>query len=349
MRVLLISPMPPPAGGIATWTKLYIESQEAQKHNINIINIALTGERAKKHSKYNFLEEINRLVNIIKNVKLKTKEKYDIAHINSSCSKFGMWREYLIIKILKKKNTNIIIHFHCDIPYMIKSKLQKYMIKKIIKNVDGSIVLNDGSKQYINNINANGLIYKVPNYIDENIYQMIPDFTNFEKVKNIIFVGRVCKDKGCDIIYNIAREFPQINFKLIGNIDIDFINKEKPNNVELEGEKELNYVIEKLEESDLFLFPSYTEGFPCAVLEAMAIGLPIITTPVGAIQEMLEDKGAVYCNIGKEKEFIDAIKRISEDQEKRINMSKWNRKKVEEYYREKVLEKIFKIYRSIIK
>lgn len=348
MKVLLISPIPPPAGGIATWTKLYIESQEAQKHNINVINIALKGERAKKHSKYNFLEEIIRLIDIIKDVKLKTKENYDIAHINSSCSKFGMLREYLIIKILKKRNINIIIHFHCDIPYMVKNKFQKYIIEKLLKNSNGNIVLNDGSKQYLNNINADALIYKVPNYIDENIYQRIPDFTNFRKVENIIFVGRVCKDKGCDIIYNIAKEFPKINFKLIGNIDVDFIDKEKPNNVELEGEKELEYVIGKLQESDLFLFPSYTEGFPCAILEAMAIGLPIITTPVGAIQEMLEDKGAVYCNIGQEQGFIDAIKNLSKHEEKRINMSKWNRKKVKEYYRDKVLKKIFKIYRSII-
>jgi len=46
---------------------------------------------------------------------------------------------------------------------------------------------------------------------------------------------------------------------------------------------------ELLASSDVFLFPSYSEGMPNAVLEAMAIGLPIITTKVGGLNDFFEN------------------------------------------------------------
>lgn len=88
MKVLLISPLPPPAGGIATWTELYMKSKKAKENNVKIINTSIIGERAQNLTGYNYADEIKRLKSIIKelNSNLK-KEKFDIVHVNSSCSK----------------------------------------------------------------------------------------------------------------------------------------------------------------------------------------------------------------------------------------------------------------------
>ena len=104
MKVLLISPLPPPAGGIATWTELYINSTTAQQHNIKLINNSIIGKRTQNLAKYNFIEEIKRLISIINELKSSIKkEKFDIVHINSSCSKFRINKRLYMCKVIKKK------------------------------------------------------------------------------------------------------------------------------------------------------------------------------------------------------------------------------------------------------
>ncbi|MGM9800099.1 MAG: glycosyltransferase family 4 protein [Muribaculaceae bacterium] len=68
-------------------------------------------------------------------------------------------------------------------------------------------------------------------------------------------------------------------YKIYGNADW----------FEICGEMEYVDVIKEMIKCDIFVLPTYTEGFPNVILEAMAVGCAIITTPVGAIPQMLED------------------------------------------------------------
>ena len=127
---------------------------------------------------------------------------------------------------------------------------------------------------------------------------------NLEKFKyskysnrNIIFImiARLLKDKGIrEYIYAaniIKQKFPKVCFKLIGPIENTFnsislkeINKLiKNNSVEYLGEKKDVY--KYLKDSSVCILPSYHEGLPRSILEAMAIGRPIITTNAPGCKE----------------------------------------------------------------
>lgn len=345
MKILLISPLPPPKGGIATWTIAYKNSSILKEHSIEIVNTAIMEKRRKKLKRLYLIEEIKRLINILKSLEQKIQnKKFDVAHINSSCSALGLYRDYICIKILKKRKIKIFIHFHCDVSYMVKHRSQKNLLKKILANIDGAITLNKVSYQYIKAIDENIKVTIIPNFINEDLVIKQNKKIN-NKIEKIIYVGRVCKEKGSNIIFDIAKEFPNIQFKMIGKVTQEFDNIEKPINIILEGEKASNYVIKELKKSDLFIFPTNTEGFPCALLEAMAVGLPIITTKVGAIQDMLEQNGGIYCRLNKREDFIEAINRLNYNKEQREKMSMWNINKVKQMYlQENVIKKIIELY-----
>jgi len=88
-------------------------------------------------------------------------------------------------------------------------------------------------------------------------------------------------------------------------------------------------------ELDIFVFPTFYpfEGLPLVILEAMAAGLPIITTSVGSIPELVID-GETGFIIGKNnpQAAADAIIKLIENLELRMNIGKAGRKRYEEYF-----------------
>lgn len=81
-----------------------------------------------------------------------------------------------------------------------------------------------------------------------------------------------------------------------------------------------------LRTSAIFTLPSYSEGFPVSVLEAMAAGLPLVVTPVGALPEVLaEDVNGHFVPVGDSAALAEAIIRLARDPDLRARMGKANR------------------------
>ena len=112
------------------------------------------------------------------------------------------------------------------------------------------------------------------------------------------FVGRVQKEKGVfdllEAFASICQEFPGTKLKLFGkiydrgHIESTIVRLGIGKSVGMSGYFE-GPVNEVLRSIDIFVFPSLWEGFPFSILEAMAVGLPIIATRVGGIPEMITD------------------------------------------------------------
>jgi glycosyltransferase involved in cell wall biosynthesis len=82
---------------------------------------------------------------------------------------------------------------------------------------------------------------------------------------------------------------------------------------------------ELLASGNLFVFPSYSEGMPNAVLEGMAVGLPIVTTKVGGLNDFFENgiMGS-YIEIKNVNSIVKEISHLYENQELRNTISKYN-------------------------
>ena len=340
MKVLLVSPLQKNAnGGIAVWTDMFLSACESAGIEPSVLNIAMTGKRLENGSaKRNLFDEIFRTRRIFRDLKaLLEKEKYDVAHINTSCGKFGIVRDYMTAKKIRKKqpDVKIILHCNCNIPDQIKTKRGFKYLSKLIAISDINMVLCDSSREYLKEKFGVESI-KVPNFIDEKYIATEPKKIN-EKIENVLFVGRVVKAKGLDEIVAVAKQMSEIKFKLVGAVGSYAKGMDFPENVELVGQIDHARVIEEMDKADVFLFPSHTEGFSIALMEAMARGLPAIATDVGANSDMMSGGAGKTVPVGDVAGLCEAIDSLDSPQARESASASAVRKVEREYAMSKVV------------
>lgn len=179
MKVLLVSPLPPPNGGMATWTEQYLKDSE----NINevyTVNTAFIGERAlHKGGRIPLLPEAKRFFRIIMNyLSILRKKQVDVIHICSACSTTGIIRDALCVALSHKYH--IVFHCHCNIQDQLKGKTAIRLGKYIFDSVDRILVLNQTSLSYVNKISGRKAD-KIPNAVDGSIIQPHSSIAENEK------------------------------------------------------------------------------------------------------------------------------------------------------------------------
>lgn len=105
--------------------------------------------------------------------------------------------------------------------------------------------------------------------------------------QQLAFVGRLSHEKGPDIFLQLARQLPPHNFHMYGGGDMaQELQAAAPDNLTLHGmQTDMASVWERI---GLLIMPSRYEGLPMAVLEAMARGIPVLASNVGALPSVIQ-------------------------------------------------------------
>ncbi|MBP8689419.1 glycosyltransferase family 4 protein [Patescibacteria group bacterium] len=139
------------------------------------------------------------------------------------------------------------------------------------------------------------------------------DFTNKEfkykskpKILKLIFVGRIIKSKGIYELINACKLLSENNVKYILTIIGDGSERENieeyirkhnlRNNVEIKGELSYEQVQKEYTKNDIFISPSYSEGFGRTCLEALANNLIVIATDAGGTREIIPKNKLIKLN-----------------------------------------------------
>lgn len=304
MKILLISVKSQVSrGGIAVWTDHFLAGCEKQNIQCTLVNTEIVGKRAQLGTaKRNFLNEFTRTRRIFRELNRQLRSNaFDVAHLNTSCGTFGLFRDYLVARRIVRKGIPVVTHYHCDIPYWIHNSLSRKFLGKLARLSSQNLVLCENSKQYLQEQFGISAV-KVPNFIEDRLIRTTPKEIA-TTLNHVFFVGRVSVPKGAREMYELAKRFPHITFELAGGIAADVATWEKPDNVQLPGGMPHEMVMQRLDEADVFLFPSHSEGFSVALLESMARGVPALATDVGANADMLTDG----CGFVVKKGDVDAM------------------------------------------
>ena len=103
-------------------------------------------------------------------------------------------------------------------------------------------------------------------------------------------------------------------------------------------------------QAHVYVLPTWGEGMPISVLEAMAYGLPVITRPVGGIKDFFNDGKMGYVTESRDPEcFAELLESVMLNPEQALNMSNFNRNYAEEHFSaDKVAGRIKRIYAELI-
>lgn len=349
-KVILVSPAPASVGGIATWTSEFMKALQKYDMGVTLVDTSVIGDRSKTNdSKASTFIEIKRCCKIWKDTLFcLIKEQPQLMHLNTSCSRRGIYRDFLCAVFAKLFGKSIVLHCHCNVNNQLgNDKYAVLCFKKLCNLCSNVLVLNKSSKEYVDGLYKTETAI-MPNFISTDFISNGKIINN--SIKRIVYVGQVRKSKGVDSIIEVAKNNKKIFFDIVGPLtsEYDEAALSRIENIVLHGAQKKDYVKKILDKADIFLFPTKSEGFSLALLEAMARGLPVITTDVGANKDMIEDNGGVIVPVNDSDAIDVAIQQMS-DKNLRKQMSRFNVEKVERNYTiDIVMQRLTDLYKSII-
>jgi glycosyltransferase involved in cell wall biosynthesis len=238
-------------------------------------------------------------------------EKEDVFYTSLAVSFAGLFKSALFASIMKAKGASVIFHIHRgDFIHRLESAGPFYrtLAKCCLWGADTLIVLTRNQRHQIS-MHYNGNIEVLHNTIEVE--------TTLKKYENgatrFLYLSNLIKEKGYQDLVTVFHDerLKDLSLDLAGALptkeDRAFLLGITNNKVEYLGQLSGDNKLEVLCDADCLILPSYNEGQPISILEAMSRGMIIIATDVGCIREMLPDRYPFLFNPGDVTSLTDHI------------------------------------------
>jgi len=194
------------------------------------------------------------------------------------------------------------------------------MLKASCRASDAVFCLNSGEASYLvqRSWADSDRIYRVANGVEPECFVQR---VQRERPRRLLFVGQWLPGKGIRYLteaFSMVAERRDIELSCVGTgaspeIVLGAFPEDVRSRVSVQPVVGRTQIYQELSQADVFVFPSLSEGFSCALLEAMAAGLPVIATQVGAANDLLQpDRNAVVVPCADVRALSEGIVRLLE-------------------------------------
>ncbi|RJG51632.1 glycosyltransferase family 4 protein [Motilimonas pumila] len=341
------------SGGIATVLSVFENEKFFKNQNIKLIRT-----HTHDHTFWGAKRFIIFLMALIKLLFCTLFYQVGVVHIHLS-SRGSFTRKSVIIRMCKWMSLRTVLHLHGSEFvefYEKESSLNKQKrIRSVFSNCDRVVVLSQSWKRWVDGI-VDDPRKVVVIYNTVSRVKLIKD--NVEP-RSILFLGRLGKRKGVyDLISAcemIKEKVPDFKLILAGDGDIDAfrkIAKEKRviDNIEFTGWVSGQDKLDLLARAQIYTLPSYNEGFPMGILEAMSVGMPIVGSRVGGIPEAVESgKEGLLVEAGDISGLASALISLLSNPEMSYELGMQAKKKFDENFSpEVIMPKFEELYSCVI-
>ena len=311
----------------------------------------------------------------------KVKDEVEIIH---HCEKFQVGKGYNFIPLLSDLEDKTFIVGPVELPHKvfeddflagsegfemgfkkvihknenISNRVFSFLFKKTIEHADKVIVPDEEVKKALSNYISPGKIEKINYSVDLSVYRKYKysaDKNNYD----IIYAGEASERKGVKYLLRaiplIKKHFPEVKLHLrTGGYKVEEYKKiikelDISENVVFHGMLEINKYLELLSKSRLLCLPTLSEGYGWTILDALCLGVPVVTTTECRCNELFKN-GEIGLQVepGASEKLADAISKLFNDFELCKKFSENGLKKRENFDYAKVIQKYIALYEKYI-
>lgn len=276
--------------------------------------------------------------------------KTDLFYFTISLSVFGLFKVMAMILpfYLFSRKTKRIGHIHRgDIEkFAQEKKWNRKLLGFVLNRTDVVVVLSEQFKKDLEQLFSHKQI------------AVLHNTSSFEKEKNVkreynknfVCISNYIESKGIEDLVDCFndRELISLNLSVYGQIyDQSYykkLEKKASANIKLNKALDHGHIASVLEQADCLIFPSWNEGQPIIILEAMSLGIPIISTTVGDIPNIL-GKDYPFLSEPKDANALKEIIRRFDQLSDKFDLSEYLLKRYKAYYsNEHYKEKVLSIF-----
>lgn len=307
-RLLIVGPLPPPLGGVQLTIDMQLHSSLASEFELHTVD---TSKRMLRWAVENptwktplyFARDFLRLVRAL--VRLRP----DVVLVHAAPS-LSLLRDWVFMVTARIAGAKVICHYHGTLHTRFPStqtRSGRTFGRILMSAAHRVIVLSPGYQREMGKAWKRDDLAWAPNMVDVALFRSAAAETRAPWLaagdRAVLFVGRLSAPKGIydlfDAIPHVIKRHPEAKFVLVGVAESDAMEPVIRAEAQRRGIAARIAFLGSLQGRDkavafttsqMIVVPSWTEAFPLVIPEAMAAGLPVIATAVGAIADFVKDE-----------------------------------------------------------
>jgi len=346
LRVGLWVPVPPPLGGIGCWGLRYVEAAPRHGLDVLVINISPPVQTFTERSTFRLdrFAPASRALRQLSGALIR--KQLDVVHLTTTLFwatprdglALAACRAANVPTVLHIRASNQIISWHESLP-----PWRRKSVNAVLQLASRVLVLSAELQHYLAQAVPGLRIDRIGNMIETSEpvgAAVLPPRT----LPRVLFVGALTPLKGVTELAQAMLAIPQAQLCLVGGPGLASEPRKlaeqaaalaalrQTGRLLQTGELTPDQTLRAYREADIFCLPSWREGLPNVLLEALAAGLPSVVTPVGAVPEVVAGDLAEVVPVGDAGALQAALQRLLADPQRRTDLGERARKSIHERY-----------------
>lgn len=356
MKVAIFSPALQAVSGVSTHVNMLLGSRLANDFELLHFQVGSEGRSEGK------LQRLMRFVSSpFQLAFFLISRRVNVVHVNTSVNRNAFWRDVVYLLTAKLLRRTVVNQFHSGFgpQKLVDGGFAAWAMRRFLLGSDVVVVLCSSALQEHKAFEPRVAIQVVPNAIEASGLLAGTRTANMNQALNLVSIGRLVKTKGLvetiTAMDVLKKQGVRFQLRVAGSGSDEAEIRALVARLHLENEVDFIGPVfgpakdQLLLQADVLVFPTYFEGMPYALLEAMAAGCVPVTCPVGGIPDVMADAVHGYLVPTHDAAAVaNAIARLDANRAQLARMSEAGRVRIAQAYTvDRLADRFAQVYRRV--